>query len=128
MKIRVKVGPYDPERLIEDHAGSIEPQGREIWCGGEDDLSGAVLNSLDAELRLGTWYPFADFQKRVNDFATPDGHEVPSTLAISQQGVEAVWSAAIQISESQAAMMVCSSIVKLISEMTPPNDVWVWVE
>ena len=86
MKIRVKVGPYDPDRLIENHAGSIEPQGREIWCGGEDDLSGAVLNLLDAELRLGTWYPFADFKKRVNDFAAPNDHDVPSTLAIRQEG------------------------------------------
>jgi hypothetical protein len=122
MLIRVRRGAFDP--LSDD----TQPDGDELWSGGDEELSAAVLNAMDKRFELGTWYGPDEFAVLLAELAPPQEHEVLSAIAVDQPGVSGPWTAAIQIGEDSAALMVCRSVVDHIRQLRAPGKVWVRVD
>jgi hypothetical protein len=122
MLIKVRRGPFNPR------SGDLQPNGEELWSGGDEELSAAVLNAMNEQLQVGSWYTLEDFAKLLAELQPPQEHEVPSAITVQQLGVSCAWSTAIQIGESRAALMICRSVVEHVRRLRAPGNVWVWVE
>jgi hypothetical protein len=121
MLIKVRRGSYDPET-------QIEPDGDELWTGGDDGLSAAALNAMNSKFELGTWYPLREFNELVTGLRPPQEREVMSAITVDQLGVSASWSSAIEIGEDTAALMICQSVADHVRRLQIQGSVWVRVE
>lgn len=122
MLVKVRRGAFDAG------AGDVEPVGEELWAGGHEGLAAASLAVANGSLEIGTWYPVDEFEALLNDVASVDDEAVPSAVTIAQPGVGRPWSAAIEVDETRAALMLCRSVVRHARQLSDQGAVWVRVE
>ena len=122
MRIIIRGGRFDPER-------DLEPSGDKLWEGGDDEMPAAALTSMSADFEPGTWYTLHDFRSLVTGMEPVDGeNEVTSSVIAEQFGVAERWSAAIEIGQSRAALMICQSVLQYAQRFGTKDTVWVRID
>jgi hypothetical protein len=123
MLIKIRRGAFNPQ------SGDLEPAGDELWAGGDEELSAAILNAMNNQLEPATWYKLEEFTKLLAQIRPTREADVPSAITVEHPGVCSPWSTAIQIGESTAALMICRSVVEYVQRLRDArDDVWVTFE
>lgn len=125
MLVRIRQGDFDPEALSTN--GDIEPKGRELWSGEVGDLTVTALHDAKIDVQPGEWYPFPTFKSRIES-ADVQEEGVYSTVTTSHLGVGKPWTSTIEVSELNAALMVCRAVIEHIEDSGELTDVWVRIE
>lgn len=122
MQIIVRGGAFDAER-------DIEPNGPVLWSGGDDELPAAVLAAMTTHFQPGTWYEIEEFEKVVGGMALIEGElEVTGAVTAEQLGVTNRWTAAIEVGQSKAALMICRSVLNHAKRLQPDRSNWIRVD
>jgi len=122
MRISIRHGVFNPDK-------DLQPIGEELWQGGDDELPAAVLAAMSRSFQPGTWYEIERFREIVAGMQPVEGDEdVRSAVVAEQLGVVNRWPAAIEIGQSQAALMICQSVLKHAQRFTTKPPIWVRVD
>lgn len=122
MRIKVRDGRYDPD-------SDVEPSGELLWEGGDDELPAAVLAGMSCDFEPGTWYLFDDFEKIIGLMVPVQREfEVTGSVSAEQYGVNRRWQAAIEVSQTKAALMVCKAVLEHAGRLRNSQEIWVRVD
>lgn len=119
--------------LIRVHQGErvddIAEPGSEVWAAEIADLTSSALQAALVPVRPGEWYPFEEFKTLISDNQESSIEDDSyATVLTTHPGVDASWSAAIEVGTLSAALMVCKSTVEHVERMKLSGKVWVWIE
>lgn len=119
--------------LVKVRKGAIDaPEGSgdddELWSGGHEGLSAAALATAGTSLEVGTWYDVDDFERLLVQISGGASGEVRGAITVDQPGVDRSWSASIEVDETDAALMLCRSVVQHARLVGGNAGLWVRVE
>jgi hypothetical protein len=122
MRIIIRSGRFDVER-------DLQPSGVKLWEGGDDELPAAAITSMSQGFEPGTWYGIDEFRRLLASMEPAEGdNEVTSSVVAEQFGVAAPWSAAIEIGQSRAALMICRSVLQHAERFSSNDTLWVRID